>query len=621
MWMRRATPHNSYMSSNFDASDSVEEPLNLSGDAGAAGAGAPRAFNSDHGAPAPGQGASGASAYPDGFGQTPGAGANRQVPPYGAGQGPGLDPGAGSTTGYGPAAGSAPGYGPGRDYGSSYGPGPGTTPGYGTNYGSSHGPAPQAQSTPHRPGDYPRPPFGAAFFESLRASRWRRPQQRWIGGVCSAVAAQSGWDVALVRGIALVAVLILGAPVAVAYALAWAFIPEQIDGRIHAESLLLGRPDVAHLGQALLLMSLFTPNAGLSFTFGNNDSFSVGLGFSAFILMILISAVILISYRKPPRASSGGLPPYPAGSYGDHNYQSPQPTYGASPYNTYAPHTPYVPYGDPTAAPGNGEAGYPASTRDSAASASEDPAASSPTSTPPSEPTMIPAATYQGPSTSSPIADSAPEYQDPAAPAAPWTSSAYVPNSPDSYRSFAANPPTVPHPGQTYEGQTYEGQTYPGQTYEGQTYAGQAYPGQAYPGQAYPGRTYARQAYPEQTYSAGHQSLQSLQQSLTRGPGLPTFLGISGAILVVASISYLVFLTMPEIYLGLYPMRDTYYLHEDGFLAFHAATVFTVATGFILGGVTLMVRALKGKPGTWLTGLSAVLAFLWLPLFGILSSF
>lgn len=565
------------MSSNFDASDSVEEPLNLSGDAGAAGAGAPGAFNSEDGAPVPGQGASGASAYPDGFGQTPGAGANRQVPPYGAGQSRGFDPGAGSTTGYGP------------------------------NYGSSHGPAPQAQSTPHRPGDYPRPPFGAAFFESLRASRWRRPQQRWIGGVCAAVAAQSGWDVALVRGIALVAVLIIGAPVAVAYALAWAFIPEQIDGRIHSESLLLGRPDVAHLGQALLLMSLFTPNAGLSFTFGNSDFFSVGLGFSAFILMMLISAVILISYRKHPRASSGGLPPYPAGSYGDQNYQSPQPTYGASPYNTYAPHTPYVPYGDPTAAPGNGAAGHPASTRDSAASASdeptpygpaavptsdsvpsasEDPAASSPTSTPPSEPTTIPAATYHGPSTSSPIADSAPEYQDPAAPAAPWTSSAYVPNSPDSYRSFAANPPTVPQPGQTY-----------------------------------PGQTYARQAYPEQTYSAGHQSLQSLQQSLTRGPGLPTFLGISGAILVVASISYLVVLTMPEIYLGLYPMRDTYYLHEDGFLAFHAATVFTVATGFILGGVTLMVRALKGKPGTWLTALSAVLAFLWLPLFGILSSF
>lgn len=480
------------MSSKFDAADSVDGRRHLGGDAGVVDAGAPRAFNSADepgglgqgvggpgqsplGQDAPdqdvtGQDAPATSGHSDEFGTNPGTGPSYQVPPYGA------------APGYDPRAGAAPGYAPDSNYGS------------GPNYGRG----PQSQSGPHYSSTYPRPPFGAAFFESLRASRWRRPQQRWVGGVCAAVAAQSGWDVALVRGITLVAALILGAPVAVAYALAWAFIPEQLDGRIHAESLLLGRPDVAHLGQALLLMSLFTPNPGLSFTLGNNDVFSIGLGFSAFILMLLVSAVILIAYRKHPRASSADSPPHSATNFDTHNYHFSQATYGASPYNTYETHTPYVPFPETGAAP------------------------------------------------------------------AP----------------------------------------------------GQAYPGQAYPGQAHPGQAHPGQAYPDQA----QRQLHSFQQSLTRGPGLPTFLGILGAILVVASISYLVFLTMPEIYLGLYPMRDLYYLQDDGFLAFHAATVFTVATGFILGGVTLMVRALKGKPGTWLTALSAVLAFLWLPLFGILAS-
>jgi phage shock protein C len=60
-------------------------------------------------------------------------------------------------------------------------------------------------------------------------SELRRPRSgRIIGGVCAALAQRFGWDVSLVRVLAVVSVLIPG-PQVLAYILAWAIIPGETD--------------------------------------------------------------------------------------------------------------------------------------------------------------------------------------------------------------------------------------------------------------------------------------------------------------------------------------------------------------------------------------------------------
>jgi phage shock protein PspC (stress-responsive transcriptional regulator) len=53
----------------------------------------------------------------------------------------------------------------------------------------------------------------------------RRPRSgRVIGGVCAAIARRFGWDVTLVRVLAVLSILIPG-PQVLAYIIAWAIIP------------------------------------------------------------------------------------------------------------------------------------------------------------------------------------------------------------------------------------------------------------------------------------------------------------------------------------------------------------------------------------------------------------
>jgi len=57
----------------------------------------------------------------------------------------------------------------------------------------------------------------------------RRPRSgRVIGGVCAALARRFGWDVTLVRVLAVVSILIPG-PQVLAYIIAWAIIPGEVD--------------------------------------------------------------------------------------------------------------------------------------------------------------------------------------------------------------------------------------------------------------------------------------------------------------------------------------------------------------------------------------------------------
>lgn len=411
-------------------------------------------------------------------------------------------------------------------------------------------------------------PFGASFFASLRASHWRRPQQRWVGGVCSAIAANSGWDVALVRGVTLVGLFIFGAPVAVAYALGWALIPEQLDGRIHCESLFLGRPDVAHLGQALLLMSLFTPNSGLVFTFGDFDFAT--FGFSVVGVALLATVLVLFLTRSTKQ------PPHPPGGNGDWNqhYSAPQAAPFASPAPAQGPipETPYI----PTPEPREGTC------------ASEERLATASSASPATDPQVPTAADVAG-TTRPAEAFSAPVIA--------------LPTPPTTTNSSIASPaPAIwTDPTSAATSQPYQG----GNPYQGlaptpcQSTAWSSSP------QVYPANSFAPVTY-----------------RTDPGPGLPTFLAITGTLLVVAALSFAFFYGNTYAFSSFYHRWGNSYATIDSqFLGVYMATVITVGTGFILGGATLIYRALRGKPGTWLTVLSAVLAFLWVPLFAMLASF
>ncbi len=91
------------------------------------------------------------------------------------------------------------------------------------------------------------------FFESIRRSGWFRAEPRWIAGVCSGISVRTGWDVRLVRGIAIVLTLLFWIPIAL-YALAWFVLPNGPNGRIEAQELFAGRFDWAQLGAGVMLL-------------------------------------------------------------------------------------------------------------------------------------------------------------------------------------------------------------------------------------------------------------------------------------------------------------------------------------------------------------------------------
>lgn len=87
--------------------------------------------------------------------------------------------------------------------------------------------------------------------KSLRHSGFFRGEPRVIGGVCQGLAQRYGWDVNSLR-IAVVIAALFFPVVCVLYALAWVFLPEATDGRIHVDEMLKGNFDAAIIGAILL---------------------------------------------------------------------------------------------------------------------------------------------------------------------------------------------------------------------------------------------------------------------------------------------------------------------------------------------------------------------------------
>lgn len=91
-----------------------------------------------------------------------------------------------------------------------------------------------------------------------------RGDDRWIAGVCSAIAQRVGWSPTLVRALVLASVVLCGFGLAL-YAIAWALLPDARDGRILGEELIDGRWDWNMLGVIIMMMlAVAVPGAGLA---------------------------------------------------------------------------------------------------------------------------------------------------------------------------------------------------------------------------------------------------------------------------------------------------------------------------------------------------------------------
>ena len=110
-----------------------------------------------------------------------------------------------------------------------------------------------------------------------------RTEHRWVGGVAGGVAQRLGVDATLVRCIWVVLSILTGLG-AIIYALGWAFLPEESDGRIHVEQALVGDVSAGLAGSILFfiaglasaddglfptwLLGTYRATGGLSFIWG-----------------------------------------------------------------------------------------------------------------------------------------------------------------------------------------------------------------------------------------------------------------------------------------------------------------------------------------------------------------
>ena len=150
------------------------------------------------------------------------------------------------------------------------------------------------------------------FFNSIRAMNLYRAQPRVLGGVCSGISQRYGIDMTLVRILFIVAALLgFGGFL---YALAWAFLPEVEDGRIHLEQALHG--DFTGGLAGAIVLALFS---------GAPASVSVDLlpsffGSNTFIGIAAVVAVLLIANSRRNSQNYSGYPYGPGGYDGGAGY-------------------------------------------------------------------------------------------------------------------------------------------------------------------------------------------------------------------------------------------------------------------------------------------------------------
>ena len=191
------------------------------------------------------------------------------------------------------------------------GPGRQSTPGYQNGPAFQGAPGHQAPGYQGAPGTYGQSGMDR-FFNSIRAMNLYRAQPRVLGGVCSGISQRYGIDMTLVRILFIVAALLgFGGFL---YALAWAFLPEVEDGRIHVEQALHG--DFTGGLAGAIVLALFS---------GAPASISVDLlpsffGNSTLIGIAAVVAVLLIANSRRNSQNYSGYPYGPGGYDGGAGY-------------------------------------------------------------------------------------------------------------------------------------------------------------------------------------------------------------------------------------------------------------------------------------------------------------
>ena len=184
----------------------------------------------------------------------------------------------------------------------------------GTGYqapGHQNGPAFQGAPGHQAPGYQGAPgTYGQSgmdrFFNSIRAMNLYRAQPRVLGGVCSGISQRYGIDMTLMRILFIVAALLgFGGFL---YSLAWAFLPEVEDGRIHVEQALHG--DFTGGLAGAIVLALFS-GAPASVSVGFLPSF---FGNSTLIGIAAVVAVLLIANSRRNSQNYSGYP-YGSGGY------------------------------------------------------------------------------------------------------------------------------------------------------------------------------------------------------------------------------------------------------------------------------------------------------------------
>lgn len=187
----------------------------------------------------------------------------------------------------------------------------------GTGYqgpGYQNGPAFQAPGYHSNPGTYGQSGMDR-FFNSIRAMNLYRAQPRVLGGVCSGISQRYGIDMTLVRILFIVAALLgFGGFL---YSLAWAFLPEVEDGRIHVEQALHG--DFTGGLAGAIVLALFS-GAPASVSVGFLPILPSFFGNSTLIGIAAVVAVLLIANSRRNSQNYSGYPYGPGGYDGGAGY-------------------------------------------------------------------------------------------------------------------------------------------------------------------------------------------------------------------------------------------------------------------------------------------------------------
>lgn len=174
--------------------------------------------------------------------------------------------------------------------------------------GHQNGPAFQGPGYHSNPGTYGQSGMDR-FFNSIRAMNLYRAQPRVLGGVCSGISQRYGIDMTLVRILFIVAALLgFGGFL---YSLAWAFLPEVEDGRIHVEQALHG--DFTGGLAGAIVLALFS-GAPASVSLGFLPILPSFFGNSTLIGIAAVVAVLLIANSRRNSQNYSGYP-YGSGGY------------------------------------------------------------------------------------------------------------------------------------------------------------------------------------------------------------------------------------------------------------------------------------------------------------------